>query len=145
MKTGKAARVGALLGALAVGVSLLVWALATWYPAPIDKATDLATDLFKPSTYRFQSAWMTEEARVVYPAEARRKNYEGSTVLAMKIASNGHVESVRVEQTSGHEILDAAAVKAAKHFKIDPSRLGADAFPFEKLLKLTFHLEAAAL
>ena len=46
-----------------------------------------------------------------YPAEARLDRAEGKVVLKAVIRSNGSLEVVEVFQTSGHKILDRAAVE----------------------------------
>ena len=48
---------------------------------------------------------------VFYPEEARRLGLEGSVTLFVELAEDGRVEDVRVTTSSGHAILDNAAVK----------------------------------
>ena len=137
MKQQKALKWAGLAAALLALVGLSGWALDRWYPAPVDALTDLV----HPTTYEFKTDWMKEQASIVYPAEARRHNVEGSTVVSMLVEADGKISHTEVFGSSGHAILDEAALAAAQKFKIDPSKLDADEFPFEKLLKLTFRLE----
>lgn len=46
-----------------------------------------------------------------YPEAARRNRLYGSLMLTVSINADGTLESVQVERSSGHKILDAAAVK----------------------------------
>lgn len=46
-----------------------------------------------------------------YPDEARRRKLHGELVLIVGIYKNGELESVTVEESSGHKILDDAAVR----------------------------------
>ncbi|MDR1613508.1 MAG: energy transducer TonB [Planctomycetota bacterium] len=48
---------------------------------------------------------------VFYPEQARRLGIEGTVTLFVELAADGRVEDVRVVESSGHAILDNAAVK----------------------------------
>jgi len=45
-----------------------------------------------------------------YPKQARRQNLEGTVRVAFTISANGSVSGIRVSRSSGHTILDQAAV-----------------------------------
>ncbi len=49
-----------------------------------------------------------------YPEAARQKNIYGSLLLTVSIRADGSLESVEVSRTSGHGILDAAAMRIVK-------------------------------
>ncbi|MFZ5503238.1 MAG: energy transducer TonB [Pseudomonadota bacterium] len=49
-----------------------------------------------------------------YPEEARRQKIYGKLQLSVSIYANGTVEKVEVERSSGHRILDAAAIRIVK-------------------------------
>jgi periplasmic protein TonB len=49
-----------------------------------------------------------------YPAQARRMGWKGRVTISFTISDNGCVENIRVLESSGHEILDAHAVKVIK-------------------------------
>lgn len=117
-----------------------LWAVMRWSPATADQLTDLV----HPTTYEFKTAWLKKEAAIVYPAAARRRNLEGSVVVSMRVEADGEISHTEIFGSSGHPLLDKAALQATEDFKIDPSKLDADVFPFEKLLKLTFRLEDVA-
>ena len=46
-----------------------------------------------------------------YPEAARRNRLYGSPILTVSINTDGSLESIQVDRSSGHKILDAAAVK----------------------------------
>lgn len=47
-----------------------------------------------------------------YPAQARRRNWEGRVVLSFRVTPGGGVTSIQVTESSGHELLDQAALTA---------------------------------
>jgi len=76
-----------------------------------------------------------------YPRLARQAGFEGSTLLAFKLLSSGDVQDLRVVESSGHSILDEAALNAvtrAAPFSEAGSRI-AGAF-IELILPVVFQL-----
>ena len=51
---------------------------------------------------------------VTYPLEAQRANLSGTVVLSLHLLSNGHLTNVVVNQSSGHKLLDSAAIYTVK-------------------------------
>jgi len=49
-----------------------------------------------------------------YPAIAKRRRWEGTTVLQLRLGPDGKVTDISVVETSGREILDEAAVKMVR-------------------------------
>lgn len=70
-----------------------------------------------------------------YPAEAISRGLEGEVIVLLVIDENGQVVATRVEQGSGHPILDEAALRAARSL----SSLPADA-PRQTVLPVRFRL-----
>ena len=60
-----------------------------------------------------------------YPEQARRQHIYGKLVLSVSINKDGSVENIEVSRTSGHPILDAAAMRivrlAAPYSPLPPS------------------------
>jgi TonB family protein len=52
--------------------------------------------------------------KVAYPLEAQRANLSGSVVLSLHILSSGQLANVVVSESSGHVMLDNAAVHTVK-------------------------------
>ncbi|MCD6486882.1 MAG: energy transducer TonB, partial [Syntrophobacterales bacterium] len=55
----------------------------------------------------------------VYPPIAKRKGYEGTVLLSVKILANGTVDKLRVKKSSGYSILDRAAIKTVKKWRFE--------------------------
>ncbi len=60
--------------------------------------------------------------KVTYPPLARRSGQEGSVVLTAVVDPNGKVRHARVERSSGHAILDEAAIAAALDATFVPAK-----------------------
>jgi len=56
-----------------------------------------------------------------YPRRARRKGYEGSVVLTVFVTKGGRAEKVTIKESSGHSILDRAAVDAVADWTFNPA------------------------
>lgn len=57
-----------------------------------------------------------------YPPEAKQANLEGTVVLRIQILTNGRPGEVSVAQSSGHTILDEAAVAAVEQWQFVPAK-----------------------
>ena len=80
----------------------------------------------------YLDAWRREVERVGqlnYPAEARAKGLAGTLRLRVTIAADGALQDVQLLQTSGHAVLDAAAVRIV--------RLAAPYAPFSPTMRST--------
>jgi protein TonB len=55
-----------------------------------------------------------------YPRMAKRRGYEGRTVLEVEVFENGRVGNVVIAETSGFEVLDRAALKSVKKWIFVP-------------------------
>jgi len=58
----------------------------------------------------------------VYPTIARRRRYQGTTLLEVQVDSRGRVGELRVVQSSGYEVLDRAALTAVRDWLFEPGR-----------------------
>jgi len=59
-----------------------------------------------------------------YPDFAADQGLEGTVVLRVKVLPNGKPGEVKVKKSSGHGILDDAAVAAAKRWAFTPAKRG---------------------
>lgn len=59
-----------------------------------------------------------------YPFAARRRGQEGRVVLLVHVDAAGHADDVSVRQSSGHGLLDDAAVKTVETWRFVPARSG---------------------
>ena len=76
-----------------------------------------------------------------YPGKARRAGWEGTTVLKVRVTTAGTPDRVTVDRTSGFDILDAAAVKAVRHWKFHPARRGIEALSSWVRVPVAFKLK----
>ena len=68
----------------------------------------------KPAAPReIQAAQRKLSKHIFYPPEAVARGIEGEVRLILKLGAEGHVDDVLLAATSGHAILDNAAIKAA--------------------------------
>ncbi len=76
-----------------------------------------------------------DEAGLYYPAEAIALGQEGEVLVLLVVDADGKVGAARVEKSSGHELLDAAALRAVRSLRALPL----DA-PRQVLLPVRFRL-----
>jgi protein TonB len=76
-----------------------------------------------------------------YPAVAIRRGYEGSVLLNAYVLPNGEVEEVTISKSSGHKVLDNAALKAVKKWKFVPAQRGFKAVSSWVKVPIEFRLE----
>ncbi|MES0362917.1 MAG: energy transducer TonB [Desulfobacteria bacterium] len=55
-----------------------------------------------------------------YPSVARRRGYEGRTVLRVEVLESGKVGQIEIAASSGFEVLDKAALKSVKEWSFFP-------------------------
>jgi periplasmic protein TonB len=75
-----------------------------------------------------------------YPAEAIARNLEGTVLLRLHIAASGMVERVEVVTSSGHDVLDSAAVEAVSQWRARPAHRAGIAVATVELLPVRFRL-----
>lgn len=59
-----------------------------------------------------------------YPEIARRRGYEGVTLLRVEVLENGKVARAKIEASSGYAVLDKAALKSVKAWTFVPGSRG---------------------
>ncbi|MCF6355480.1 MAG: energy transducer TonB [Candidatus Polarisedimenticolaceae bacterium] len=82
---------------------------------PRRKAINASTKEYKYATYL--DAWRRKVERVGnlnYPDEAKRKKLYGNLVLHVAVRADGSIDSLRILHSSGHKLLDDAAVRIVK-------------------------------
>ena len=72
----------------------------------------------------FKPAGLTHRISPKYPERARRKGWEGTTLLRVLIDRRGKSKAIQVSQSSGFAALDRAAVKAVKQWRFYPAHNG---------------------
>ena len=57
-----------------------------------------------------------------YPKLARKRGWQGRVILSVHINSEGQPVDIQIKQSSGHKILDRAALKALQKWTFQPAR-----------------------
>jgi protein TonB len=78
--------------------------------------------------------------RPSYPAKARSKGYQGRVLLVVIVSKIGRAKSVRLKKSSGHAILDQAAIKSVKKWRFRPARKNGVPVPARVIVPVNFRL-----
>ena len=65
-----------------------------------------------------------DNPRPQYPKRARRRGHEGTVVLEVLVDGNGRVKDLRIITSSGHSVLDKAAMKSVNGWLFEPGMVG---------------------
>lgn len=85
-------------------------------PAPMEVAKAPASGSETKIDHRWlaESLWRRVAELKRYPNQARMNGQEGKVILRAVIRSDGQLADVFVQKSSGHSVLDAAAIEAVK-------------------------------
>jgi len=75
-----------------------------------------------------------------YPAVALKRRWQGEVSLRALIGKQGEVLGVSINSSSGHDILDNAALNTVRHWKFHPARNGNENVQREVLCPIRFTL-----
>jgi len=75
-----------------------------------------------------------------YPSLAQDRGLQGQVILKVRVLASGKPDSVTVDKSSGHKILDDAAIKAVAAWTFDPARRGQTAIDGWVKVPLNFKL-----
>jgi len=70
-----------------------------------------------------------------------RRDWQGDVLLRVRVLPNGRVEAVSIERSSGHDVLDEAAVSAVRDWSFVPSRQGGVAIAGWVSVPIVFRLQ----
>lgn len=98
-------------------------------------------DRDNPYYLSFATPWLAQRANILYPAYAMDRGLTGVTKLELRIDNDGTLLEKSVSESSGHAILDKAALAAADTFVFNPAGFGNVLFPYSKELKIRFQLD----
>jgi len=76
-----------------------------------------------------------------YPRLALERQWEGRVVLRVQVHADGSPGDIRVEKSSGHELLDEAAVSQVGQWRFLPARRGDQAVASSVLVPIEFKLK----
>jgi TonB family protein len=101
------------------------------------------TDAFSPAPAEAvrQAAPLTAENRPpAYPLLARKRGWEGTVVLMVRVLEDGRVQSVKVHSSSSFKLLDEAALQAVRRWRFQPGTRGGRAAAMQVLVPVHFVL-----
>lgn len=79
------------------------------------------TEPFTEANYR---ANYKSNPKPEYPRLAKSRGWQGKVLLRVQVTADGHSADISVQQSSGHELLDEAAVEAVKNWSFIPAKRG---------------------
>ena len=62
--------------------------------------------------------------RPPFPRRAREQGWHGRVILQLEVLPDGTVESGTIQESSGYQLLDDEAIKAATHWTFEPAKNG---------------------
>jgi len=78
--------------------------------------------------------------RPTYPLAARYDGIEGRVMLRVRVDADGLVSGIDIATTSGHPILDRAALETVRRWRFEPARSGGMTVPGEVDVPIQFRL-----
>ncbi len=114
-------------------------------PEPVQevKKTNPAPIVPQSGAVRKEAEAYMDNPAPVYPEKARLRGWEGLVILAVNVDAGGNVTQVQIENSSGHEILDQAAVKAVQNWRFKPAGVGSVTFSSTVRIPVRFKLTDA--
>jgi TonB family protein len=91
-----------------------------WFEADADELAAAALPVVPPRPV----SGVAGNRKPDYPAEARRRRLQGSVVLRVNVSAQGAPEEITVLASSGHAVLDQAAVAAVHTWRFEPATRG---------------------
>jgi protein TonB len=76
-----------------------------------------------------------------YPGKARHRRQEGTVVLEVRVSSGGSVDDLRIKESSGHRILDQAAMSSVRKWVFEPGRRNGLPIAMTVLVPVRFTLQ----
>ncbi len=78
-----------------------------------------------------------------YPILARRRGWQGTVQLTVRVLENGHVDNIAIEKSSGYPILDKAALNAVSRYRFVPGQKGGRPVAMRVRVPVHFRLQDA--
>jgi len=75
-----------------------------------------------------------------YPTIAKSRGWQGKVMLRVQVSAEGLSDAVRVDQSSGHEMLDESAIEAVKKWRFIPAKRGETAVASSVIVPIIFTL-----
>jgi TonB family protein len=105
-----------------------------------DPTTALQKDAQKIEPDKFDPAKLVSNPLPVYPADAVTRRLSGRVVLRLTVSRYGYLSNIVVVTSSGHKILDDAALHAVHYWDFDPAELGGEPIESTMLQPIRFRI-----
>lgn len=105
-----------------------------------DAARAAAPTIKEEQPARLLALAYLDNPRPEYPPAARRRGIEGRAVVRVRVGADGEVLTVDLEQTSGSELLDRAALGAIQTWRFVPARYAGVAMEALAIVPVSFRL-----
>jgi len=79
-----------------------------------------------------------------YPVQAKRMGWEGRVLLRVEVLANGNVGEVSIAKSSGHDLLDEAALDAVRRWKFVPAKKDGTAVHSSVNVPINFNLKMSS-
>jgi len=96
-------------------------------PAPVVQAREGANYMKNP--------------RPAYPRKAKREGWEGTTLLRVAVQASGKPGAVKLQKSSGHDVLDEAAIEAVGRWTFAPATQGGAPISGSVTVPIVFRLQ----
>lgn len=106
-------------------------------PAVSESKAAATSEQFTEANFRANYA---HNPKPEYPSIARSRGWTGKVLLKVRVSADGLSESVEVEQSSGHDILDENAIKAVKQWRFIPAKRGETAVASSVIVPIAYSL-----
>ena len=91
----------------------------------------------------FGAAGYHRNPALAYPRLALARGWEGTVLLSVRVSPDGTPIEVGVKETSGHAVLDEAAMAAVRTWQFKPARVDQEAVSSVVEVPIRFHLATA--
>ena len=106
--------------------------LPTPSPSQLPPSPASSTVLARPNA--------SQNSAPIYPDVARKKGWAGTIILQAKISAQGTVESLKILQSTGHDVLDQSAITAVRQWHFHPQKVNGIPTPVTVELPVKFSL-----
>lgn len=112
-------------------------------PTPAPTAAQASTDTAAPAAIVMpsSSAAYLNNPRPSYPSISRRMGEQGKVMLRVFVNAQGQPEQIQIQQSSGFDRLDKAAVDAVRRWKFTPGSRNSVAEAMWNIVPINFVLE----
>ncbi|MGR8930459.1 MAG: energy transducer TonB [Gammaproteobacteria bacterium] len=101
------------------------------------QTTPAVTETYTEANYK---ANYLQNPKPEYPSVAKRRGWQGKVYLRVKVSAQGTSDAIAVDRSSGHELLDEAAVEAVKNWRFVPAKRGETPVASSVIVPIVFTL-----